>query len=297
MSRKTFFLTVSFIIISKLCFACDICGCNIANHGIGILNSIDNSLISLRWGQSQFKGNSNAKPMDYFNVAELAATYKVSSSLKLSAYIPYHYNLRKTQSTNQSIQGIADSKVSATWIIVNPPETEKSTQIYFETSMGIKLPTGKYRPSIHNLELPENFNIGNGSWGFALNPALIVKHKTMGVLLSGDYLYQTASRSAYKFGNQFQTQCLVYWEKNLLNEFKCIPYLGFYGEWAGTDQYANDQKVEGTGGNGKFFVGGLNVKFQEWMLGLSFAKPFSQNYSNGETRIINKFSTQISYFF
>jgi len=76
-----------------------------------------------------------------------------------------------------------------------------------------------------------------------------------------------------------------------------MPFAGIYYERINHDKFADNSKVEGTGGNGTFIQAGLNVVKNKWILGANFSQPISHNYSQKEVIPKTRFSIDLTYFF
>lgn len=279
--------------------SCDICGCNLGNHGIGLMHAFNSNQISLRYSLNSFKSSqqANNRVGDHFNSFEMSFSYFLTSKLKLMAYVPYQLNQRTLNGKQQQIQGIGDVRLSVSQTIFDKVKLGEQTILHLEAGATVIFPSGNYKESIHDLELPENFNLGRGSYGLGFTPQLVLNHKNTGVLWSANYQYQFKSVSGYHFGNQFSSQLLVFYEKNFSEYTKWIPFTGVHMEMAQNDQYANAVEVHGTGAKALYLAAGMNLKWKSFMTGLSLALPVYQNYSGGETISRQKLSCQVFYFF
>jgi hypothetical protein len=286
-------------IAKRPALACDICGCNLGNHGIGLMNAFNVNQLAFRYNLNRFRSsekNQNSV-QDQFNSFELSMIYFITPKWKLFAYLPYQMNQRLLNDRELKIHGMGDFRIGGAYHFLDKADIGNNISLHFESGLSVYMPTGSYNESIHDIDLPENFNLGKGSWAISVLPQLILNYKNAGFLCSANYLYQFKTSSGYHFGNQFSTQLLLFYEKNINNEFKWIPYAGMHFEWAQKDQYANKIEVQGTGANAIYLATGMNLKYGSFMTGLSLALPVSQNYSDGETISKQKLSCQFFYFF
>ncbi len=298
-SKTWLVLCLMICMANQSLISCDICGCNLGNHGVGLMHAFNSNQISLRYSLNSFKSSQETdnRVGDRFNTFEISFSYFLTSKLKLMAYVPYQLNERTLNGQQQQIQGIGDVRLSISQTIFDKVKLGEQTTLQVEAGAAVIFPSGNYKESIHDLELPENFNLGRGGFGLGFTPQLVLNHKNTGVLWSANYQYQFKSVSGYHFGNQFSSQLLAFYEKNFSENTKWIPFSGVHVEWAQNDQYANDVVVHGTGAKALYIAAGMNLKWKSFMTGLSLALPVFQNYSGGETISRQKLSCQVFYFF
>lgn len=279
--------------------ACDACGCSISGGGIGLLSAYRYNYIGLQWYRSAFAtipGHGQGAD-DSFNTFELSFRYHLSDRLKVLINQPFEVNTREVEGQSRSLQGLSDTRIVVNYTLFKDVPIGKKAKLYAEIGTGLKLPFGKFDPDIHDTDLPENFNIGNGSLGYLFQSDLILSINKSGIVWSTNIQINDQTERGYSFGNQLSSQGLVFHEIQIKEKWSIIPNTGLYAEWLSSDQYANKNTVEGTGGNGVFFTTGLNVKRNKWVLGMTVSLPVSQNYSNKEVEAGNRFSCQTTYIF
>lgn len=279
--------------------ACDICGCSIPHSNMGLLTNLHRNSIGFRYLNTSFEvtGLSSRLIKDRFQGFELNGSYYLRSKLRLYADIAFQNNQRIESDQKNSIHGIGDLKAGAAYELVNRKLFNESYKLYFEIASQIKIPIGKYNAAIHDLNLPENFNLSNGAWGLSLNPKCAFSNAINGLVLNANYTFLSNSKYGYKFGNPFQFQSLYYFETTIAKQLKIIPFAGYYFEHIGSDQYKNNRPVEGTGGRGHYIDAGLNLNYTNYLLSISSAFALDQKYSGGNATLKNKFSIQLTYLF
>lgn len=288
------FVTLTFS--SKL-HACESCGCGIGNWSSGLLTDFRNNYVRLGYFHSGFKSNLvSSNHTDRFDYFELLTRIKISKKIRIMASMPYKLNSRTINTNVQTLSGIGDLRLIGSWIITNSLSIKKESSLFIEAGGGIVVPTGKYNAKIHNSELPENFNLGNGAIGYTLQGSGIYQYKGFGVLNNYNFTYYATSSSGYQFGRQFGISLTLFKDIEIHN-IKLIPYFGATKEVNAKDQYQTNILVDGTGGNGLFILTGLNVKYNNLYFGFSWATPSYENYSNKENKALNRFSCQVSYLF
>jgi hypothetical protein len=298
MVRIFFIFSVLGILMTQSTYSCDACGCSISGYGMGMFSSYHNNFISLNWQLSKFNsapGHGNS--IDYFNTLEISVQYFLSDKFKILLSQPIKVNRRISSSGTDGLSGLSDTRITASYSFFKNEKITEESKLFLDFGAGIKLPAGNFNPHLHDLNLPENFNLGNGSWGFLFQPNAVLSFKDVGIVLSAVYQAYTKSSSDYKFGNQMTGQSLIYWSGELFDNFTVTPFGGINSEWAGEDKYANGNTVHATGGNGLFAVSGLNVKTGDWLAGVSYLHPLSTNYSGGAVDASGRLNAQLSYIF
>ncbi|HEX5624861.1 MAG TPA: hypothetical protein VFX48_02495 [Saprospiraceae bacterium] len=279
--------------------ACDICGSNMSNGGVGLLNPINQNIFSIKWNVLSYKGGGVDGPVyrDRFLEWELTGSYYLTGRLKATLGLPVRWNQRNHPSGRQALSGIGDTRIMLSWQLLKNHALGDSWTLNLEWAAGAKCPTGRFIENIHDRNLPEHFNLGMGSWGLSTQPVLLLEYRNTGFLLSPNVMHFSSSSSGYRFGDQFSLQSLCYWDIPNDSGWNWMPYGGLHYEKIRTDRYASDWPVSGTGGQGLLAVAGINVKHGSWMSGASVAHPVAQEYSGGAADLGTKFSCHISYLF
>ncbi|MEN0003567.1 MAG: hypothetical protein AAF798_05465, partial [Bacteroidota bacterium] len=195
------------------------------------------------------------------------------------------------------LSGIGDTRIIGTYNLFRQKDLGSGIQLFAELGAGVKLPVGEYNPDIHDANLPENFNLGNGSWGFILQPNLVFTKGAWGLLLNGSYQHFLPTRTDYQFGHQLNGQLSVFWEKSTAKGYRFTPNLGLQQEHIWADAFANDRTVSGTGGTGTFASLGINIRKGQVLGGVNYAIPIIQDYSQGEVEAQQRLAIQFSYLF
>jgi len=299
MAKRITLLTIFGMLFWQSATACDACGCSISGNGMGILTAFRSNFIGLSWQRSTFQGlpGHGGGGTDYFHTVELSARYHFTDRWKVLVNQPYRINQRKLEGETDGIQGLSDTRIVASYTILNRKKLGDETSLFFELGGGVKLPTGKYNPDLHETDLPENFNIGNGSWGYILQPNLVLNHKKSGLVFGGLYQYFGKTDNGYRFGSQLSTRLLAFNEVKLSDKITLLPNAGLSAEWIVEDQFFNDKTVTGTGGSGVFANAGINLKSEKFLFGVTYAQPISQSYSHGEVEAKGRIACQFSYIF
>lgn len=297
-----FFIICITIGLNPVAQACDICGCGAGNMGIGLLTAYKNNTFRLGYYHSGFTSMpfEGKEVTDRFEQAEMFFGYTLGSTHKVRLMAHMHYGINDRQSYDdsqtQSVKGIGDIRLVANYVLFDSKPVGQWGTFYMETGGGISLPTGQFDPDIHDKNIPENFNIGKGALGYIFqNNAALNINKT-GVLWNNQYTYNQKSTSGYRYGSQWNSTLSIYQEIPVAG-FKIVPSIGLAYEKVALDQYKNGTDVTGTGGEGLFLPLSLNFKTDNWLLGVSYSKAVTDNYSDGEVNASGRIACQFSYFF
>ncbi|MCB0514554.1 MAG: hypothetical protein R2798_14135 [Chitinophagales bacterium] len=302
MIKKFFFVVFMLVLMStQLIRACDACGCSAGSMGMGLLADYRTNFVRLSYFNTRFTTSPEHDYLvkDNFMRFDLSMRYAIGKSqrIKFTAHVPYGVNIRKSEQTDDiQTQGFSDAKVLVHYVLANNIRMGKKSALYLETGTGINFPTGKYEARMHNLNLPDNFNIGLGSWGYIFQLNTIYSHKNQGFVWSNFYQFNSKTTDSYHFGNQLNTQ-LSFFKEIALKSLKLIPNAGVAFEHIYYNTYATGSKVPETGGKGTYFTSALNFKTEKWLAGASYALPMAEKYAGGLINAQNRFACHISYIF
>lgn len=277
--------------------ACDVCGS--AGIGIGLLTDYKSNF--LRWSYNQSKFQSVAhhenQSTDNFHQMKLSMRYTVLDKVHLMVQLPYSINTRTDNASGSTVKntGIADANIRSNYTVVNRNITAK-TSLYIESGLGLILPCGKYDARIYDRNLPENFNIGRGAFGYTTQTNAVLTKANYGLI--NNYIVQLNGNSTngYHFGNQFSAQ-LTAFKEIAIKQLKWIPNVGINYEFVSTDRYKNKKVVASTGGQGLLSTIATNFKTENWLAGFTYSIPLSGNYSDGMANAKSRISCQFSYLF
>ncbi len=299
MLRRSLLLSVLFLVFQQNGFACDACGCSISGGGIGLLANYKKNFVALNWSGARFVGSPlhGSGGTDIFNTVELSLRFHISKRFKVQLNQPYRYNTRRIGENSDGRSGISDTRIVATYAILKDWPISKRIRLYFEVGGGIKLPLGAYDKDIQKKNLPENFNVGNGSWGYLFQPNLLLTRYNLGLIINGFFQLNEKTKDGYHFGNQTAIRTAVFYDAYLGKGFSIAPAAGVYYERIGQDRYAFQSDVPGTGGRGTFLQTGTTFKYKQWSYNFTYSFPLKQSYSEEAVDARGRISTQITYLF
>lgn len=299
-NRVLFVMLLGYLLFPASLFACDACGCSANAPGIGLLTDYRNNFIRLGYFSTRFvsnpeHGNQNT---DYFRQIDLAGRFSLGSAgrLRLDFHVPYGINLRQGESGDLASRGMADIRLGIHYALLNNRPLGEFSFLYLEAGVGVSLPIGSYDPDIRLRNLPENFNIGRGAFGYLFQTNAVWVRSKSGLVLNNSYQANHSTDNGYQFGNSYHTQATAFHEVQL-GSIALVPGAGIGYEKVAPDTYANNNEVPETGARGLFFAAGLNVKSGNSFSGLAWAYPFSQEYSGGVINAKGRLSCHITFIF
>ncbi|GAA5222028.1 hypothetical protein GCM10025777_26590 [Membranihabitans marinus] len=263
-----------------------------------MMTSYRNHFIRLGWQSAHYQSiaENSSGSEDHFQLLDLTAQYYLTDRLKLWANMSYRTNERYNSLEHQEVSGISDSRIMVNYSLVNNYLTKNGSSWLVDMGLGLKIPTGKYNPDIHDSNLPENFNIGNGHVGFLFQPRAVFTKNSYGIVFSNHNQINTASRDGYQYGSQFSAQLTFFKEQSIWG-LDWIPQLGLGSEYIQRDHYKNGNSVHGTGGKGVWAMAGLSVKWANYLIGVNHSLPMVQNYSQNEVEAQQRWAIQASFIF
>ena len=300
MARSVIALAVFLLVFAEKGKACDACGCSVNGVGVGLMAAYRQNYIGIQYQYAPFSSKlvHAQGAVDEFHTFELAARYRLWRRLSLQLMQAWRLNNRQHPDGDASLNGLGDTRLLANFAVLNQLPLGNEFRLYAEVGAGTKAPTGKFDPNLHNEQnLPENFNPGNGSWAYLLQSNLVLSRKGAGLALSGSYQHNLPSEGGYRFGGQWSGQALLFNEFPLPGRLSVTPYGGFSIEKVAQDEKADGKYAPSTGGRGCFAAAGLNLKFDNWLLGAALSQPFSQHYSNAEVEAKGRLTVQVSHIF
>ncbi|HMS30217.1 MAG TPA: hypothetical protein PKD32_10210 [Saprospiraceae bacterium] len=296
---KISIIVILYTMTEKL-YACDACGCSIHNSEIGLITDFKKNYFKMsfsRFGFYSFSETSKGST-DFFNRGNLSFRLGLGKMKKihLVMQIPYLLNSRKGQEGYQSVKGISDVNGSLYYELIPNKCLGSTGSLYFEFGAGVSAPTGYYNAHIHDVNLPENFNIGKGTFYFNTQTNLVFRWKQSGFVWSNFFQWLPESKDNYQFGSSLNTQLTVFHEFGL-NKVKFNPNTGVYLESVAKDVFPSGLNVVESGGRSVFWSFGANIKFSKWIAGFNLSKPLVNSYANESVQAKLRWTSQLSFNF
>ncbi len=292
--KRLLFIVLWITIQTNIALACDVCGTGLSNSDLGILTNSSSNFLRVGLTSLGFESEPQHETLikDRLLQLELIGRFRLSEKLRLTGRIPYAHNTRQYEDEALSTKGLSDIQLLIGYIVID--STIQGSNIYFDITAGIKLPTGRYNEDLHEQNLPENFNVGRGNIATMTQLNFVWSKNQFGLAANSSFQLNSNSSSGYHFGNQFSTSTTLY--KSISNaEYTITPSINLNYENIIIDSYANDNPVPGTGGQGFFMGLGCNFNFNKILLGFNGSLPLTENFSGGEVNARAKSSIQLSY--
>lgn len=300
MAKQIAALAVFLLLLGEKAAACDACGCSVNGVGVGLMATYRQNFLGFQYQYAPFRSTleHTEGATDYFHSFELMARFRVFRRFNLQLNQPYRLNVRHHPDGDDQRSGLGDTRLLASYILLDQLTFGNGYRLYAEAGMGAKAPIGYFNANIHDEHnLPENFNPGNGSWAGLAQANLVLGRKNAGVTLTGSYQHNRPSTSGYRFGHQWSGQALLFNQFTTKGRISLTPYCGVAAEGVGRDVKANGNYAAATGGKGWFAAAGINLRFDQWLVGAAYSQPFSQHYSNAEVEAKGRLTLQLSHIF
>ncbi len=291
-------VTLIFIASLKSVYACDACGCSIMGNPAGLLTQYKKNYFSLGWNRSGFNTTPGVGEgsVDVFHSFDISFQYYLASRWRVGLYQSYRLNSRAVNQLHQSIHGFSDTRLSVDYTFYKKTSSD-GFEIYLDIGTGLSLPTGKYDPHLHDQELPENFNPGNGSLGMSIQQTSSISYQAFGIVLKNSWTHYLKNTADYTFGNQWAGNLLLFYNLSMDSIWSVLPMAGIQLEKVNTDIHPNGTEVDGTGGKGTFLSTGCQVKLNNWMCTFQYLVPLTDHYSSGDVEASQRFNVQLTHLF
>jgi len=284
---------------TNLLLACDVCGCSANGYGAGLLSAYRYNTMSVRWFYSPFEQvlNQGIPTKDGFNRVDFNLRYHIRGRWIGSLVQPYQWNHRMGPDRSFTLDGLGDFRFTLSYVLLDNILIGEKGQLYWEYGAGLKAPTGKFDDDIHQSRLPENFNIGNGSWASLWQTSILYNWSQFGWATNMAYQLNGRTEEDYHFGNQLSLSSMCFVRQSLSESAELIPFAGIFYEKIHQDLFYEDNAAHATGGEGYYLTAGLNTKYRDFLLGCSIFTPFQQNYAEGEMQAKTRLTLELTYAF
>lgn len=289
----------SMLCMTTLALACDVCGCSANGYGAGLLSAYRYNTMSMRWYHSPFEQrlDQGIPTKDRFQRIDYNLRYHLGSRWIGSFTQAFQWNHREGPDRSLTLSGLGDTRLTLTYVLLDNILVGERGQLYWELGTGVKAPTGRFDDDLYLSDLPENFNLGNGSWASLWQSSILYNWSSLGWVTNGAYQLNGRTEDDYHFGNQLSISSLVFVRQSLGEMTEVIPFAGIFFERIEQDLFYADNQAHGTGGQGHFLTFGINAKYQDFLLGCTVFSPFQQNYAAGEMQAQTRFTLDLTYAF
>ncbi|HQW13158.1 MAG TPA: hypothetical protein PK076_12770 [Saprospiraceae bacterium] len=278
--------------------ACDICGCSIGGYHFGILPNYRYHYVGLRYQYAQFHSiheGENSTGDDYFHNVELWGRTVLWKKVQLYGVIPYHFNRRVEDNTENKVSGLSDISVLAHYTLLDQSNSEGDWKHFIQPGLGLKLPTGKYDVKVNKNTLAPAIQPGTGSLDEIASLIYIIKYKKFGWSNDFNYRLNGTNGNDYRFGNKTTVNSQFFWVSGI-NQAMIIPHVGATIEWSDADSERN-KPVEFTGGSALGLLAGVDVYLGDISVGINTQLPLTQDLNQGQTTAKPRWQLAANYYF
>jgi len=282
------------LLLCQRSHACDICGAFSINQRAGLLTGVNADFISLAYAHVSFKGGNLSYDKDVFHRWQLSGQYHLSARWALGFSQSYALNQRVQSEKNISIEGFGNTTLQGFYKILQ--QDSKGSKISWRTGLGVQFPNGKFDNSIHDLNVPENFNPSDGTWGVQWVNDFTWTSEEFGLLLNTQGLYRFIDSDQGRWGHQISTSLNAFYHISNESSWTLVPFSGISYDWSGANHFGNGKEDSDTGGQTILAQAGINMDNQKWGFNFQVAFPVIFKLKNPEIKPGPRWTLQFNYF-
>ncbi|MGC4035415.1 MAG: transporter [Chitinophagaceae bacterium] len=297
--KKIIVLLFSFILFISSSFACEICGCGVGNHYIGLMPQFSKHFIGLRYRFSSFRTILNDSPdefsKDFYQTVELWGGWNIGKRWQVLGFVPYNIVYQHSDEGISRQNGIGDISLLLNYKLLNSKSGKISQQLWI--GAGLKLPTGKFSIDANDPDIAAiaNSQVGSGSTDFLANINYTVRMGKTGISTNASYKVNTSNKDNYRFGNRFSANSFAFYAIPV-KKITIMPNAGLLYEHASIN-YLQKEKIQLTGGNLLMGAAGVELSVGSVNIGMNMQVPVAQNFAEGQTKTKLKGMMHISFAF
>jgi hypothetical protein len=282
--------------------ACEICGCGVGNHFIGLLPQFNHHFLGVRYRVSSFrtvlKDDPSQFSKDFYQTVELWGGWNIGKRWQLLAFVPYNIVHQDSDEGITNRTGLGDASLLVNYKLLNKISgTGNKIAQQLWIGGGVKLPIGKFSVDQTDPDLAAiaNSQVGSGSTDFILNANYSLRISQLGISSNLSYKINTANKDDYKFGNRFSANSFVFYTLPA-GKSVFMPNVGvLYEQAASNDLQA--VKVNLTGGHLLMASAGTEISLNKITFGISVQAPVAQNFAEGQTKTKLKGMMHVTFAF
>ncbi|MDP2176809.1 MAG: hypothetical protein Q8K70_12975 [Bacteroidota bacterium] len=230
-------LSLLFISIFNMSYACDICGCAINGNSIsGMMPMFNKNLIGLRLTYQAFNhpktilNQSGEKEVlrDVYLSDDVWLRYYLHPKVQAFVNLPIRQNIRELLDETQRISGVGDISMQINYSLFNNSDSNThKTVLMWWLGGGIKLPNGKYQQrNAEKTMYPIGFQVGTGAYAYLINNQISVRRNKIGLNWQTNLILNTTNELDYQLGNMYQTGFQAFYWHTISPKFKLLPQIG-----------------------------------------------------------------------
>lgn len=302
--RKTIALLCAVALGTYASYGCDVCGCASGGQYFGLLPQASRSFAGVQYQYYHFTTahpplfgrGAEERTTNFYNTVQVWGRYAVGKRLQVFAFVPYRYNMQRSDTVTYRMQGLGDMTLIADIVMLNTTVHDFTHQLL--AGGGMKLPTGKYTgiTEMDRQGLP-NMQPGTGSADFVLNGNYTVRRNNAGVNLDASYTLTTPNGDKLKYGNKLAAGIVVFRPVEA-GKVSLLPQAGLRYEYAlhDYDNYPRRWLNEQSGGYMLFGTVGLQGYYRGVGARILGSMPLSQRYSTGYVHAKQRIETSLFIF-
>lgn len=305
---KSLWIAIFLFFGSYTLMACDICGCGVGSYYLGILPEFNKRFIGLRYQHKELTTHlgpggrtSYLTSREHYQTVEIWGAWNLSHKFRILYLVPYNFNRRQSIDTEGSKNGLGDVALMGYYNLLNKQYTigERILVHSLWIGAGIKAPTGNYEPTERSSvsESPNTFQLGTASTDFTFNLAYDIRLMDIGLNLNLNYKVNTANRYAYRYGNKFTSNALVYYKYKVASRLTIAPNIGFLYETSRQDIEDKQYPVDVSGGHSLAVVAGLETTWRQFAVGANYQHIAEQHLGNQSIKAADRFMIHTSFSF
>jgi hypothetical protein len=299
--KKIFYCIIIFLLCATDIFACNTCGCGVANYHYGILPQFQKNFIGLRYRYRSYvsqlePGHLASYSYETFQTTELWGRFYPLKKLQLFAFVPYNFNERREGEKTMYLNGLGDMVISANYNLLNTYDSAASNWTHnLLIGTGVKLPTGQFSKIEDGLTVNQNFQLGTGSVDLLFNMIYTLRFKNLGLNAEFTYNYNTTNKDEYRFGNTSRSGLTAFFIPKA-GAVTIMPNAGISWEIFQDNQQFKQPFLD-TGGWAMLYNAGIESYYKNFALGVSYSHPGKQKLFNEKVTSNDRVSLHVSVMF
>jgi len=286
---KILIVSILLLILHAQIDACNICGCATGGMYSGVLPNLEQNRVGINYSLSSFNhpasnslSNGQGYVMkDHFHQVDLDLRYYPLSKFQLRMVLPYRQNLRVSDVSTESVNGLGDVELQAAYMFVN--NSDSLYKVWRHTGfVGIatQLPTGQSEMrDQEKLLYPGNFQPGRGTWSNSAILFYSIRRGSLGMNLNAKVMTSGTNDIGFHAGNRTEIYTsLFYWLKQ--PKLSLVPSISLGYENMEQDEYF---KLIDEHSGAQFWFGGVGCEgvLGNWTVNAYAFRPLAEQL-NGQ---------------
>ncbi|MBT1704417.1 transporter [Chryseosolibacter indicus] len=299
--KRYIYTTIIILTFTSDVFACNTCGCGVANYHYGILPQFQKNFLGIRYRYRSYvsqleEGHFAPYSYETFQSTELWGRFYPVNRMQVFLFVPFNFNERKEGDKITHLNGLGDIVISANYNLIN---TYDSADTQWKHNLliggGVKLPTGQFQKVEDGLTVNQNFQLGTGSTDLLFNIIYTLRYKKAGLNTEFTYNYNTTNRDKYRFGNTTRSSITAFYVPTT-GGFTIMPNAGVSMETFQDNRQYN-QPFEDTGGWAMFYNMGVESYYRNFAFGISYTHPGKQKLFSEKVTANDRVSVHLTFMF